>query len=150
MNHAFTKYRMSNFSETLDTLETNGNNIPLIFGEVGSALGGAGSADYDLNARLGAALWTVDWLLYSMTFVSHPPPALHDLSSALARQTPPKTLPTDTITRTAGTQASIHATRYCVPLRRLPTCHGQLLDEPLQLSNQRHRPPRPRAGRLLR
>ncbi|KAK8242963.1 hypothetical protein IWZ00DRAFT_512334 [Phyllosticta capitalensis] len=68
MNHAFTKYRMSNFSETLDTLETNGNNIPLIFGEVGSALGGAGSADYDLNARLGAALWTVDWLLYSMTF----------------------------------------------------------------------------------
>ncbi|KAK8159358.1 hypothetical protein IWX90DRAFT_488833 [Phyllosticta citrichinensis] len=67
MNHTFTKTRMTNYSQAIRTLQTNGNNIPIIFGEVGSALGDGGSADYALNSRLGAALWTVDWLLYAMT-----------------------------------------------------------------------------------
>ncbi|KAK7539301.1 uncharacterized protein J3D65DRAFT_618158 [Phyllosticta citribraziliensis] len=67
MNHTFTKTRMANYSQAIRTLQTNGNNIPIVFGEVGSALGDGGSADYALNSRLGAALWTVDWLLYAMT-----------------------------------------------------------------------------------
>ncbi|KAK7531189.1 hypothetical protein IWX49DRAFT_353871 [Phyllosticta citricarpa] len=67
MNHTFTKTRMAEFSQAISTLETNGNKIPIIFGEVGSALGDGGSRDYELNAGLGAALWTVDWLLYAMT-----------------------------------------------------------------------------------
>ncbi|OJD30434.1 glycoside hydrolase family 79 protein [Diplodia corticola] len=45
------------------------NNIPFILGEVGSAIGGDGDAtNPDLYDTLGAALWTLDFLLHGMSF----------------------------------------------------------------------------------
>ncbi|KAF9630695.1 putative glycoside hydrolase family 79 protein [Lasiodiplodia theobromae] len=42
-------------------------SIPFILGEVGSAIGADGKANPALYDTLGAALWTLDFLLYGMT-----------------------------------------------------------------------------------
>jgi hypothetical protein len=69
LNHTETTAFTSNyFNRSLTYLQklNTSNSIPLILGEVGSAIGGR-HKNYELQATLGSAIWTVDWLLYAMS-----------------------------------------------------------------------------------
>ncbi|KAJ7173631.1 hypothetical protein C8R46DRAFT_1215556 [Mycena filopes] len=46
---------------------TAAHNVAFVLGEVGSAIGGNGTANPQLDGTLGGALWTLDFLLYGMT-----------------------------------------------------------------------------------
>ncbi|KAF2095112.1 hypothetical protein NA57DRAFT_79600 [Rhizodiscina lignyota] len=68
LNHTETSNKTStSFHRPVNYLRKNLTQpIPFILGEVGSALGN-GHKDYTLQASLGSAIWTVDWMLYAMS-----------------------------------------------------------------------------------
>lgn len=60
------------FKDRIAYMKSEHPDIPFLIAEAASALGnGTGIRDFDLTASLGTALWTVDWLLYVATLVSH-------------------------------------------------------------------------------
>lgn len=64
------------FKDRIAYMKGEHPDIPFLIAEAASALGnGTGIRDFDLTASLGTALWTVDWLLYAATLVSHSAPS---------------------------------------------------------------------------
>lgn len=75
MNHTAIKDKLNTFSADIDYLKENHPSITFVLGEVGSALNPNGidthPQDPGLEAVLGSALWTLDFMLYAMSIVSH-------------------------------------------------------------------------------
>jgi len=59
------------FKPSLTYLKQHNPNLAFAVDEVGCALGknSTGQPDFNLCASLGSAIWTVDWILYTMTTV---------------------------------------------------------------------------------
>lgn len=71
MTHSVTVQKMENkFRHNIDFAH-NHSGTPFVLGEVGSAIGGNGDPNPNLYGTLGAALWTLDFLLYGMTMGIH-------------------------------------------------------------------------------
>jgi hypothetical protein len=71
LNHANTTSTMNNeFQRELIALQDT-SKIDFVLSEIGNTIGSSGNhtADLELAASLGAAVWTVDWMLYAMTMV---------------------------------------------------------------------------------
>jgi hypothetical protein len=63
LNHTLTASKTSGaFQWPINYLENRTDPVPFVLGEVGSAIV-VGHKDYALQDSLGAAVWTVDWLL---------------------------------------------------------------------------------------
>jgi hypothetical protein len=62
------------FMNSIQYLAQHNPFLDFVLDEVGCALGdakGTTTPNYPLCASLGGAVWTVDWLLYAMSIVSH-------------------------------------------------------------------------------
>ena len=74
LNHTDTVAHLDVFKPSLNYLKSNANlsSIPFVLGEIGSALNavlpnGTQENDFNLEAVLGSAIWTVDFLLYALS-----------------------------------------------------------------------------------
>ncbi|KKY20831.1 putative glycoside hydrolase family 79 protein [Phaeomoniella chlamydospora] len=67
LNHTDTEAKTNHFLPAIEYLNsTRDDSVHLIIGEAGSGLTNH-RRDYNLEASLGTALWTVDWMLYCMS-----------------------------------------------------------------------------------
>lgn len=78
MNHRETVTQSDRrFKDRIQYMKRAHPDIPFVIGEAAASLGNnSGIPDYDLAASLGTALWTIDWILYTMTLVCSPSPLL--------------------------------------------------------------------------
>ncbi|KAK8204023.1 hypothetical protein IWZ01DRAFT_560892 [Phyllosticta capitalensis] len=69
MNHRETVTQSDRrFKDRIQYMKRAHPDIPFVIGEAAASLGNnSGIPDYDLAASLGTALWTIDWILYTMT-----------------------------------------------------------------------------------
>jgi hypothetical protein len=72
LNHDHTVFKTNEyFQDSIQTLKKN-KNITFILSEVGSSIGNRNDKrgpDLHLSGSLGSSVWTVDWMLYTMTIV---------------------------------------------------------------------------------
>lgn len=64
MNHTKITTKFQGYGQALTYLKAHNPNIPFILSETGSALG---TATQSFNSAFGAALWAIDFKLYSMS-----------------------------------------------------------------------------------
>lgn len=74
MNHTNIFRKLDNFKTPINYLFANFPGIAFVLGEVGSALNPPNRPKFELSddelmGVLGSALWTADFMLYSMTIV---------------------------------------------------------------------------------
>lgn len=71
MNHRFVKEGVNTYKSDIQYMQKAHPQIQVVFGESGRYTSAMSSVD-DSEGIFGAALWTVDYLLYLMSLVRYP------------------------------------------------------------------------------